>query len=219
MASTATRRLWYANYACEKYGDFPEIILRGKRSEVCPATVEAWLALDLVLTVTGYIAVSVGTQNCRPITGGRELSLHAYGIAVDFDPFGYGNPYYAKGTWKGARFSWNETKFTPSQIDAVEKIRTVGNKQVWRWGGRWLLSKDYMHFEIDVPPKDLDEKQGGGINWHTVLGLGDLLVTLTQIEIQFLRDMIAGALSLDPPSNADSLKVLIQDYRERKANG
>lgn len=162
MATTGTKRIWYAQYACEKSGDFPEVTILGREREVCPLTVEAWQAFNQVLTLTGYDAQSVGTYNCRPITGGSKLSLHAYGIAVDIDPFALGNPYY--GFWKS--FSWNDTEFTPEQIAAVEAIRTTAGKKVFLWGGRWISIKDYMHFEIDVSPSDLEK----GIDWSTVKG-------------------------------------------------
>lgn len=215
MATTGAKRIWYSRWACEKGGDFPETYLRGKWVEYCPPTEDAWQSLELALKFTGYNAVSVGTQVCRPITGGNSLSLHAYGIAVDFDPYNLGNHYYPRGTWRGANFSWAYTKFTPNQIAAVERIRTKNGKQVWEWGGRWVFSKDYMHFELGVSPSDLDESRGGGINWYTVPGIGDILLQLTQPEIRFLKDMIAGVLALSPPSNADALKTLVLDLRAR----
>lgn len=219
MASTGTKRIWYSRYLCEKSGDFPEITLRGKRVEVCPVTIDAWTALDLALRYTYYNPLSIGTQNCRPITNGSGYSLHAYGIAVDFDPYALGNPYYPRGTWKGANFSWSNTKFTPTQIQAVERIRTRSGKRVWMWGGRWLFSKDYMHFEVDVSPRDLDENQGGGIDWYTVPGIGEILLSLTQDEIKFIKEMIASLDALDPPSNSHALVTLVKDYRERKQTG
>ena len=166
MASSATKRIWYSQYACEKSGDFPEAyILIGDR-EVADPTLEAWSAFNQALTIAGYDAVRVGTYNCRPITGGSKLSLHAYGIAVDIDPFALGNPYYGRKNPKGWRFSWSETKFTEGQVIAVESIRTNDGKKAFLWGGRWNTVKDYMHWEIDVPPSSL----ATGINWATVPG-------------------------------------------------
>lgn len=166
MASSATKRIWYAQYACQKSGVFPRtFILIGDR-KVCPVTVEAFQAFDQALTLADYDAVSVGTYVCRPITGGRKLSLHSYGIAPDIDPYSLGNPYYGRSHPKAWKFSWDNTKFTQAQVEAVERIRTNDGKKVFLWGGRWLTIKDYMHWEIDVPPSSL----ATGINWRTVPG-------------------------------------------------
>lgn len=133
---------------------------------MCPVTIEAHQAFDQALTLADYNAVSVGTYNCRLITGGSRLSLHAYGIASDTDPYSLGNPYYGRTHPKAWKFSWNNTKFTRTQVEAVEGIRTNNGKKVFLWGGRWITIKDYMHWEIDVAPSDL----ATGINWKTVPG-------------------------------------------------
>ena len=168
MASTSTKRIWYANYLCGKAGPYPkEFILIGDRPVAHP-TEEAWAAFSQALLATGYDAQSVGTYNCRPITGGSGYSLHAYAIAVDIDPFSLGNPFYGRSSPKGWKFSWDETEFTKEQVDAVLAIRTNSGKRVFLWGGYWTSIKDYMHWEVDVPPKDLET----GIDWSTVASGG-----------------------------------------------
>lgn len=180
MASSATKRIWWARYACKKSGDFSHVTILGKANrEVAFPTVEAWAAFDQALTLADYNAVSVGTYNCRPITGGRKLSLHAYGIACDLDPYSLGNPYYGRSNPKGWKFSWSETKFTEAQVMAIESIRTNNGKKVFLWGGRWNTIKDYMHWEIDVAPSTLTT----GINWKTVPG-GAQLAGLQVIDLQ-----------------------------------
>ncbi len=166
MASSATKRIWYSKYACEKSGTFPRVTILERSRKVADPTVEAWTAFDQALTLADYDATVVGTYNCRPITGGRRLSLHAYGIATDIDPYALGNPFYGRSHPRGSRFSWSHTEFTPVQVIAVESIRTNNGKKVFLWGGRWITIKDYMHWEIDVPPSSLDT----GINWKTVPG-------------------------------------------------
>ncbi len=215
MASSATKRIWYSQYACEKSGDFPEAyILIGDR-EVADPTLEAWAAFHQALTVAGYDAVRVGTYNCRPITGGSKLSLHAYGIAVDIDPFALGNPYYGRSHPKGWRFSWAETKFTEGQVIAVESIRTNDGKKAFLWGGRWNTVKDYMHWEIDVPPSSL----ATGINWNTVPG-GAQLAALRVEELQETlnkmgaKDHEGKALVVDGDFGARSQSAWINGMRQ-----
>lgn len=176
MASTATKRIWYANYACEKSGPFPTVYILGfGNRKVCPVTVNAWDAFNAALVATGYDAQSVGTYNCRVITGGTKLSLHAYGIAIDIDPFALGNGYYSGLSV----FSWSKTEFTSEQVKAVEAIRTKNGKKVFRWGGWWTSSRDYMHWEVDVAPADL----ATGIDWTTVPG-GEPLAGLRVEDLQ-----------------------------------
>jgi peptidoglycan hydrolase-like protein with peptidoglycan-binding domain len=63
-------------------------------------------------------------------------------------------------------FSWSDTAFTKEQIDAVYRIKTVSGKRLFLWGGYWNTIKDYMHFEIDVAPGDMQ------VDWTTVEGYG-----------------------------------------------
>lgn len=164
MASTPTKRTWWAGYQCQKLGPFVRAPILGLNPPINPLCIEAQRALGVALANTGYKprmgTWAVQTYNCRQITGGVGYSLHAYGIAWDIDP-AY-NPYI-----KTFKFRWSDTIFTPEQIAAVEAIKTKNGKQVFMWGGRWFWFKDYMHFEIDVRPSDLKT----GIDWSTVVGV------------------------------------------------
>lgn len=174
MAGTVTKRIWFKPWLCQALGKFPIVNLLGRNVPVNPTCIEAFKAMDMALRATGFVVrQSVGTYNCRPITGGIGYSLHAYGIAVDIDPL-Y-NPYI--GTFK---FDWAKTSFTKAQIDAVLNIRTNNGAKVFMWGGYWSSIKDYMHFEIDVAPKDL----ATGINWNTVAVAEEEEMTLTQIRLE-----------------------------------
>lgn len=171
MASTSTKRLWWAPWVCQKQGKFPWIEILGKRTPVNPMTMDAWKAFSAVLQAKGYIAQSVWNYNCRQITGGSKYSLHAYGIATDVDP--RLNPFL-----RTSSFSWGKTVFTKEQVDAVLGIKTLTGKTVFMWGGYWSTIKDYMHWEVDVSPKDLDPVLGGGIDWSTVDGEVEVEMTL-----------------------------------------
>ena len=125
--------------------------------------VDAVKALESALMATGYVAKSRWAYNFRGI-GGRPCSygnpgycsLHAYGIAIDIDP--------AENPFIGGGFSWSKTKFTPTQIAAVEAIRNTKGEQMWTWGGRWNTKQDYMHFQARVDPASTH------VDWSTVAG-------------------------------------------------
>ena len=84
--------------------------------------------------------------NCRPKSGGKSWSEHAYGRAVDVNPMR--NPFV-----KGERVTppqgkaWLDRDSAKAGVlvsgsDAVQAFRAVG----FRWGGHWRTAKDYQHF-------------------------------------------------------------------------
>jgi hypothetical protein len=86
---------------------------------------------------------------CRTAVGDRAWSQHAYGRAVDVDPFQ--NP-YIKGDVvlpELARAYTDRTWARPGMIYArgpvVAAFRSVG----WGWGGNFKTLKDYMHFSAN----------------------------------------------------------------------
>ena len=157
------RKLWSDFYA-EGY-DYRAPFLGRDGAKWTNFTTEAWEALERVLEITGYGKANiVSTYNVRNIAGTDVPSLHSYsGVALDIDPAQ--NPFI-----KGSAFSWKATRFTKQQIDAVYRIKTVGGKRVWRWGGDSFGSEshDYMHFQLDLSPDDLAE----GVDWDTVRAWG-----------------------------------------------
>ena len=89
---------------------------------------------------------TTGAFNCRPATGSTRWSEHAYGRAVDVNPFH--NPYVAGGLVlpELATAYTDRRKVRPGMITAggpvVAAFRAVG----WTWGGSWDSPKDHMHF-------------------------------------------------------------------------
>jgi hypothetical protein len=84
--------------------------------------------------------------NCRRVSGTRVWSQHAYGLAVDLNPFE--NPEIDHGRVDpptAARFA-DRTRWAPGMVraggPAVRAFAAVG----WRWGGAWHSPKDYQHF-------------------------------------------------------------------------
>ena len=81
--------------------------------------------------------------NYRPITGGKTLSNHALGRAIDINPFD--NPYI-----KGATVLPPGSKYDPSQPGTLTEDHPVTRAFLdrgWDWGGHWKSLKDYQHFE------------------------------------------------------------------------
>lgn len=82
--------------------------------------------------------------NYRSITGSSSrLSKHAYGRAIDINPFQ--NPYIKGDTIlpEGAEYDPNvDGTLTPGH-PVVHAFLRLG----WEWGGNWTSCKDYQHFE------------------------------------------------------------------------
>jgi hypothetical protein len=83
---------------------------------------------------------------CRPARGQTSWSAHAYGLAVDVDPFC--NP-YTKGDLvlpELASAYVDRSRARPGMVLAgdatVRAFAAIG----WSWGGAWSSPKDRMHF-------------------------------------------------------------------------
>lgn len=83
---------------------------------------------------------------CRPIRGQKEWSAHAYGLAIDLNPFN--NP-YVKGDLVLPELAssyldrdWGRPGMALEAGPAVTVFESVG----WKWGGRWSDPVDFMHF-------------------------------------------------------------------------
>jgi hypothetical protein len=177
MRSTAALRAAWSEWECKEarmvMADFgPD------RIRVVPFTKDAWTALAQVMAEHDYRIRPADTDsyNCRRITGGTGLSLHAYGIALDvnWDT----NPYLKTPDGRKVRFSQRrsqdaraedvkagaaDTDMTPEMIGDVRAIKTVDGNAVFAWGGDFKASKDSMHFQLDVTPDQMLR----GIDWST----------------------------------------------------
>ncbi len=83
---------------------------------------------------------------CRPARGQTAWSQHAYGLAVDVNPFQ--NPYH-KGQVVLPELSTaylDRAQARPGMVQpgvpAVRAFAAIG----WKWGGDYRSLKDYMHF-------------------------------------------------------------------------
>jgi len=87
----------------------------------------------------------------RPITGGGELSNHAYGRAIDINP--QQNPYvsyrYGYPTWhhdNADDYIDRDTGYA-HMITHADLCFQLFTEYGFTWGGDWELVKDYQHFE------------------------------------------------------------------------
>lgn len=90
-----------------------------------------------------------GSFACRPVRGGGEYSQHAYGLAVDVNPFQ--NPYHNEDVVLPELASayldraWRRPGMVTPGSPAVRAFASVG----WAWGGSWSSLKDYQHFSAN----------------------------------------------------------------------
>jgi hypothetical protein len=161
--------------------------------------------LESALRATGYIPKSAWAYNFRGISGAvctctryGNCSLHGQGIAIDIDPSL--NPYISTRT-----FSWAKTKFTATQIAAVEAIKNTKGEQIWFWGGRWITIKDYMHFEPAVDPGST------AVDWSTVPGGygqgGDPMLGFTIGKLK--EDSVGGPIGDPVGDQAQALQLAL----------
>jgi hypothetical protein len=92
-----------------------------------------------------------GTESfvCRATTGGSSWSQHAYGLAIDVDPFQ--NPYVRDDVvlpeLASAYVDRDEVRpgmILPDDV-VVEAFAAIG----WEWGGYWSRPIDYQHFSAN----------------------------------------------------------------------
>jgi peptidoglycan hydrolase-like protein with peptidoglycan-binding domain len=144
------RRLWAPACQCE----LTTLLLHsGAKITVSKAAAEAFRAVDEIMQSAGYSprVGDTGGFNCRKITGGKGHSLHAYGIAVDYN--WNSNPFRADGKLI--------TDMPSKMVAAIKALRTAGGAPVFRWGGDFTRVKDAMHFEVVASPREL----ASGVDW------------------------------------------------------
>lgn len=87
-----------------------------------------------------------GIFECRPATGGTGWSMHAFGLAVDVNPFH--NP-YLKGDLvlpELASAYTDRAYLRPGMIPRGDPVVEAFAELGWSWGGDWRTLKDWMHF-------------------------------------------------------------------------
>ncbi len=92
--------------------------------------------------------------NYRIVDGTDHLSKHAYGLAIDINPFynpyvvynkdGSGETYISP---KGSEAYADRSKDFPYKIDENDLCYKLFIEHGFTWGGNWNSSKDYQHFQ------------------------------------------------------------------------
>jgi hypothetical protein len=83
---------------------------------------------------------------CRPATLGSSWSEHAYGLAIDINPFH--NP-YLRGDLVAPELALaytNRDWRRPGMVGEGDAVTRAFDAIGWGWGGRWSSLKDWMHF-------------------------------------------------------------------------
>jgi hypothetical protein len=87
-----------------------------------------------------------GSFVCRPAVGSSNWSYHAYGLAIDVNPFH--NP-YQRGDLvipELASVYTDREDVRPGMIVAGDAVTEAFAEIGWEWGGNWNTLKDWMHF-------------------------------------------------------------------------
>jgi hypothetical protein len=83
---------------------------------------------------------------CRPAVGSKGWSQHAYGLAIDINPFH--NPYF-KGDLvlpELASAYLDRSNVRPGMIQPGDVVIRAFLDIGWAWGGDWSTLEDWMHF-------------------------------------------------------------------------
>ncbi len=83
---------------------------------------------------------------CRNAVGSTDASQHAFGLAIDVNPFQ--NPYH-KGAQVLPELASNyldRDRGDPGMITPDGVVRQAFGSIGWGWGGSWRTLHDYMHF-------------------------------------------------------------------------
>lgn len=86
---------------------------------------------------------------CRPVTGGASWSQHAYGLAIDINPFH--NPYVRADLVlpELATAYTDRAADLPGMITEGDPVVAAFDAIGWGWGGRWTTLTDPQHFSAN----------------------------------------------------------------------
>ncbi len=95
------------------------------------------------------LADNTSAFNCRRVRGTTAWSEHAYGLAVDINPFE--NPEILGGAVDPpAAAAWaDRSRRSPAMIRHGDAVWRAFISVGWHWGGDWTSPKDYQHFSAN----------------------------------------------------------------------
>lgn len=95
------------------------------------------------------LADNTSAFNCRLVPGTSVWSQHAYGLAVDINPFE--NPEIQDGAVEpSAAAAWaDRSRTSPAMIKEGDAAWRAFHAIGWTWGGDWSTPKDYQHFSAN----------------------------------------------------------------------
>lgn len=100
---------------------------------------------------TSMAADNTSCFNYRNVDGTNHLSLHSYGLAIDINP--KYNPYVRTIDGKKVVTPDNGMEYADRSLDCQYYINTEDAcykafiSRGFTWGGEWVNSKDYQHFQ------------------------------------------------------------------------
>lgn len=162
-------------------------------------TVKAWAAFDAIAKKYNYKfrPADTGAYVCRKITGGTGYSLHAYGIAGDFN--WQTNPYFGYPVSKTGHCDMPD-----AMVEEIRSLKTNNGAWVFGWGGDYSSIKDFMHYEIVASPEEL----ATGINFT---GGDDM--PLNDSDMFAIGVLIKKAIAEDVTPKLDDLKAQNQRHQ------
>lgn len=112
------------------------------------SSLTAWRLVAKAFVGQQYNVLSCGAYagKDRKISGTNIYSAHAWGLAMDVNPFSLGNS-CCNESWS----SWYARPNSPAFYAAIQQItrlKTGNGARIFGWGGFWKTKKDYMHIEI-----------------------------------------------------------------------
>ena len=86
---------------------------------------------------------------CRAVTGGSRFSQHAYGLAIDVNPFH--NPYHKNDVvLPELATSYLDRDQRLDGMLFADSVPVIAFAEIgWGWGGQWQSLKDYQHFSLN----------------------------------------------------------------------
>lgn len=95
------------------------------------------------------LADNTSAFNCRLVPGTSVWAQHAYGLAVDINPFE--NPAIQGGKVDPpAAAAWaDRSRSSPAMIREGDAAWLAFDSIGWTWGGDWRSLKDYQHFSAN----------------------------------------------------------------------